>query len=250
MQIGNRLDKFLPSENGRSQRLAKRARNLGCQAFFHKSLITLLVSAEVTQNFLPTKPSGGDLLPHIVPITRPGILLGPLTHPGRRLWLAPAAPAPLPAPRFRGSIFDDAALSYLTVPYRFGGTGRDGIDCSGLVQQVFAKLGVELPRTAHQQYRLGVAVSRKALQVGDLLFFRTYAGFPSHVGIYLGRQLMLHASSRHRCVVLSNINLPYFRRHFIGARRILPAGTAPRLEPIAKGDTLQHSSVPSPEKGL
>jgi hypothetical protein len=58
------------------------------------------------------------------------------------------------------------------------------------------------------------------MRKGDLLFFRTYARFPSHVGIYLGDGKMIHASSRSRRVVVTSIDHPYYRKRFIGAKRI------------------------------
>jgi hypothetical protein len=58
------------------------------------------------------------------------------------------------------------------------------------------------------------------MQKGDLVFFRTYASFPSHVGIYLGDNRMIHASSRDRRVVISSVDTPYYRSRFIGAKRV------------------------------
>ena len=55
---------------------------------------------------------------------------------------------------------------------------------------------------------------------GDLLFFRTYAKYPSHVGIYLGNGKMVHASPRSHRVVVSSIDTPYFRKRYLGARRL------------------------------
>lgn len=112
------------------------------------------------------------------------------------------------------------AYSFIGTKYRFGGTSRKGLDCSSFVQQVFRELDVDLPRTAREQYRVGDAVAPGDLQKGDLLFFQTYARFPSHVGIYLGNNKMIHASSRDRRVVISSVDTPYYRSRFIGAKRI------------------------------
>jgi cell wall-associated NlpC family hydrolase len=144
------------------------------------------------------------------------------------------------------------AYSFLGTRYRFGGTSRRGIDCSGFVQNVFRELEVKLPRTAREQYWVGEKVAQYDLQKGDLLFFRTYASYPSHVGIYLGDNKMIHASSRDRQVVISPIT-SYYRSRFIGAKRL--AGLNPQLvkleelfagsgveeereEDVAKNDTL------------
>jgi peptidoglycan DL-endopeptidase LytE len=111
-----------------------------------------------------------------------------------------------------------SAFSFLGARYRFGGTSRNSLDCSSFVQQVFRELQISLPRTAREQFRTGEPVSYE-LQKGDLVFFRTYASFPSHVGIYLGDNKMIHASSRDRKVVISSMDTPYYRSRFIGAKR-------------------------------
>jgi len=112
------------------------------------------------------------------------------------------------------------AYGFLGIRYRFGGTTRRGIDCSSFVQQVFQEMDVDLPRTAREQFKIGYEVPPSDLQKGDLIFFRTYASFPSHVGIYLGNNRMIHASSANHRVVISSLNTPYYRARFIGAKRI------------------------------
>jgi cell wall-associated NlpC family hydrolase len=130
-------------------------------------------------------------------------------------------------PPFRQSLLpfpdgdlEEVALSFLSTPYLFGAENRNSTDCSGFTQQVFRQLGLKLPRTAREQFRLGEKVSAEGLQRGDLIFFRTYAQYPSHVGIYLQDGKMIHASRNKRKVIISNIDLPYFRNRYLGARRI------------------------------
>jgi cell wall-associated NlpC family hydrolase len=118
-----------------------------------------------------------------------------------------------------------SAFSFLGTRYRFGGNSRSGLDCSSFVQHVFRELDINLPRTAREQFWTGEPVTSYDLQKGDLVFFRTYASFPSHVGIYLGENKMIHASSRDRKVVISTMNTPYYRSRFIGAKRY------PKLNP-------------------
>jgi peptidoglycan DL-endopeptidase LytE len=113
-----------------------------------------------------------------------------------------------------------SAYSFLGARYRFGGSSRTSLDCSSFVQQVFRELDVNLPRTAREQFGVGEAVLPGELQKGDLVFFHTYARYPSHVGIYLGENRMIHASSRDRRVVISAMNTPYYLSRFIGAKRI------------------------------
>lgn len=107
------------------------------------------------------------------------------------------------------------------IPYRFGGSSLRGIDCSAYVQRAFGFIDVFLPRSARQQFKLGEPVEKDTLSIGDLVFFKTYAPFPSHVGIYIGEGLFIHASSKERKVTLSSLNTPYYLRRFIGARRLL-----------------------------
>jgi len=112
------------------------------------------------------------------------------------------------------------AFGFLGTRYRFGGTSRNGLDCSAFVQKVFNEMDINLPRTAREQYERGEVVPQGDMQKGDLVFFRTYASFPSHVGIYLGNNRMIHASSRDRRVVISSVDTPYYRSRFIGAKRV------------------------------
>lgn len=113
-----------------------------------------------------------------------------------------------------------SAYSFLGARYRFGGNSRTALDCSSFTQQVFREQKVTLPRTAREQFFVGNEVMRGDLQKGDLVFFQTYARFPSHVGIYLGNRKMIHASSRDRRVVISSMDTPYYTSRFLGARRI------------------------------
>jgi LysM repeat protein len=112
------------------------------------------------------------------------------------------------------------AYSFLGARYRFGGNSRTALDCSSFTQQVFREQKVSLPRTAREQFYVGNEVMRGDLQKGDLVFFQTYAQFPSHVGIYLGNRKMIHASSRDRRVVISTMDTPYYISRFLGARRV------------------------------
>lgn len=113
------------------------------------------------------------------------------------------------------------AKKMLHLPYRFGGNSFSGLDCSFFVKKVYSMVGIELPRSAREQFTMGVPVKKDELQPGDLVFFRTYAKFPSHVGIYLGDNLFIHASSRSKKVTIDSLEAPYYLSRFIGAKRIL-----------------------------
>ncbi len=127
------------------------------------------------------------------------------------------------------------AKKMLNVPYRFGGNTFMGIDCSAYVQKVFGFLDIHLPRSAREQFKIGESVSKEDLSIGDLVFFRTYASFPSHVGIYLGNNLFIHASSKNRKVSIDSLETPYYIRRFIGARRLFPEETMEKKETDEKG---------------
>jgi len=113
------------------------------------------------------------------------------------------------------------ARGMLSVPYRFGGTTLWGLDCSGFVQKTFAFLDLDLPRSAREQFREGAKVAKADLSPGDLVFFRTYANYPSHVGIYLGDNRFVHASSREKKVTVDSLDTPYYVKRYIGAKRLL-----------------------------
>lgn len=109
----------------------------------------------------------------------------------------------------------------LDIPYRFGGNSIMGIDCSAFVKKVYGLIGIDLPRSARLQFKEGEPIDKESLTIGDLVFFRTYASFPSHVGIYLGNNLFIHASSKYRKVSISSLTAPYYVKRYIGAKRLI-----------------------------
>jgi len=113
------------------------------------------------------------------------------------------------------------AKKFLDTPYRFGGNSLLGIDCSAFVQKVYAMIGINLPRSAREQFSEGAPVDTEKLSIGDVVFFRTYAPFPSHVGIYLGDNLFIHASSREKRVTIDSLTEPFYIKRFIGAKRFI-----------------------------
>lgn len=112
------------------------------------------------------------------------------------------------------------ARKYIGVPYVWGGTNPNGFDCSGFTQYVFAASGIKLPRTADDQYEVGLPVKSDQLQPGDLVYFSTYEPGPSHNGIYLGGGKFINASSS-RGVVIDRLDNDYWSSRYLGARRVI-----------------------------
>jgi cell wall-associated NlpC family hydrolase len=165
--------------------------------------------------------------------------------------LTPPAPTPdaqtEPAPmlqrlRDRGSELVVGAMAFLGVPYRRGGTGGAGFDCSGFTRHIFENsIGLVLPRRADDQaHAAGVTpIKRDELRPGDLVFFNTLKRTFSHVGIYIGDGKFIHSPRAGGAVRIEDMRIAYWQHRFTGARRVdavqRPAGsladpaTAPTL---------------------
>ncbi|OKP05601.1 bifunctional murein DD-endopeptidase/murein LD-carboxypeptidase [Xenorhabdus eapokensis] len=106
------------------------------------------------------------------------------------------------------------------VAYRLGGNTKRGIDCSAFVQRTFHdQFGMELPRSTSEQQNIGQTVSRSKLQAGDLVLFKTGA-HRRHIGIYIGNNQFVHASSSNG-VIVSKLTDTYWSKRYYGARRVL-----------------------------
>ena len=102
------------------------------------------------------------------------------------------------------------------------GSSIVSIDCSGFTMYVFAQVGIKLPHGATSQLSYGTEVSRSDLQPGDLVFFQDYGYTASHVGIYIGGDQFIHASSSYyngHCVVITSLSETYYNNHYLTARR-------------------------------
>lgn len=117
-----------------------------------------------------------------------------------------------------------AALRFLGLPYRLGATGQGAIDCSAFTRAVMQQIGINLPRTAREQYGAGTPVARGELRAGDLVFFNTLGNGISHVGVYLGNDQFAHANSYLGRSVIEKLSDVYYRFRYVGARRVLPSG--------------------------
>lgn len=117
------------------------------------------------------------------------------------------------------------AASYKGTPYRYGGTSRKGMDCSGLIYVAFQKEGRKLPRVSRAMAKKGKGVSLKNIRKGDLLFFKTGNSWRiNHVGLVSsvrnGEIFFLHATIK-RGVTVSSLSLKYWKRAFVKAKRVL-----------------------------
>ncbi|EJF30120.1 outer membrane lipoprotein [Enterobacter sp. Ag1] len=114
----------------------------------------------------------------------------------------------------------DQYASWKGVRYRLGGSSRAGIDCSAFVQRTFQEqFGLTLPRSTSEQQESGKSVSRNKLRTGDLVLFRA-GSTGRHVGIYIGNNQFVHASTSSG-VVISSMDEPYWKKRYNEARRVL-----------------------------
>jgi cell wall-associated NlpC family hydrolase len=105
-------------------------------------------------------------------------------------------------------------------PYREGGALPDGFDCSGLVQYVFARHGVAVPRDVRRQAAAGAPVDRGDIAPGDLVFFATSGSGPTHVGIAAGGDRFIHAPKSGDVVRVESMSAGYWTSRFVAARRL------------------------------
>lgn len=123
----------------------------------------------------------------------------------------------------RTSLIRDVVLSegksLLGTDYVLGADGDDAVDCSSLVQRMYRRVGLDLPRTAREQAAIGTAVKSADIEPGDLLFYR-WGKRGLHVAVYMPGDRILHASTSRREVVVTALNKTWKKR-LVGARRPL-----------------------------
>lgn len=112
--------------------------------------------------------------------------------------------------------------SFLGTPYKEGGSNKWGMDCSGFVMEVYKQYaGFKLPHSTEKLFKLVKKVDKEELGHGDLVFFTDYGFLPSHVGIYIGEGKFAHSTKGYG-VVVSSLDDEYYRKTYIGARRVIP----------------------------
>ena len=137
------------------------------------------------------------------------------------------------------------ADSWIGTAYRYGGEDKRGVDCSGLVMNVYNRaLGIKLPRNSAKQQEFCTGVSRNELSPGDLVFFSNNSGRINHVGMYIGAGNMIHASSS-RGVIISSLSEKYFMDRFHSAGRV-----DQYFAMLRKAANPDVRSVPSPDRPI
>jgi cell wall-associated NlpC family hydrolase len=112
------------------------------------------------------------------------------------------------------------AETLLGLPYREGGSLPDGFDCSGLVNYVFARHGLAVPRDVRRLALAGAEVPRGGIAPGDLVFFATTGDGPTHVGIAVGGGRFIHAPKSGDVVRIESMSASYWTSRFVAARRV------------------------------
>lgn len=115
------------------------------------------------------------------------------------------------------------AKDFIGVPYLWGGqSADDGFDCSGLTMTVYQLNGMNLPRHSMRQFDAGTSISKSDLRKGDLVFFaKKGTSRVSHVGIYIGNDKFIHASSQGKKIRIDCLSADYFSKQFVGAKTYL-----------------------------
>jgi len=125
-------------------------------------------------------------------------------------------------------------------------------DCSGFTYFTYGSMGIELPRVAKEQFKKGTPISKSELQKGDLVFFgNKRTGVATHVGIYIGNGKFEHASTAKKRVVVSSLNKPYYKKHYLGARRYHNFTTQynsySQYKPVQSAPTFKPTYTPKPK---
>lgn len=114
----------------------------------------------------------------------------------------------------------DTALAMVGRPYQYQGDSPDGFDCSGLVRYSYLSAGMDLPHGTSLLMKRTIPILARDMRRGDLLFFTQSGKKYSHVGILTTKNRFVHAPSTGKRVREESLDDPYWKKHFLGARRI------------------------------
>ena len=121
-----------------------------------------------------------------------------------------------------GGAIAEVAMGMVGTRYLYGGTDpAQGFDCSGLVYYAYGQAGYRVPRTSQELFRTVRKIAVGKADPGDLMFFQDQAKL-SHVGIYLGDGLFVHAPASGENVAIASLDSPYYRQHLVAVGRLLP----------------------------
>lgn len=128
-----------------------------------------------------------------------------------------------PSQMGQGQAIADFALQFVGYPYVYGGSSPSGFDCSGFTSYVYKQFGYSINRTASAQLDNGYAVSMSELQPGDLVMFKkgSTSKRATHVGLYIGNNQFVHASTSSVGVIISSMSEAYYTTGFVGGRRLV-----------------------------
>lgn len=125
----------------------------------------------------------------------------------------------------KSDLIEKKAKKLLGKKYLWGATGPNKFDCSGFTQCIYNKIGIKIPRVSKNQAKIGEYIPFNKLKKGDLIFFegsKEKEGQVSHVGIYLGHNNFIHASSKAKEVIISNFKKnPFYKKRFLWGRKII-----------------------------
>jgi cell wall-associated NlpC family hydrolase len=122
------------------------------------------------------------------------------------------------SPDFGNSIVT-YAKKFLGAPYKWGASNGKSFDCSGYAMYIYKNFDINLGHGADDQFSTGAKVAKEDLQLGDAVFFTTYKKGASHVGIYVGNNKFIHASSSGGSVIITDLDSAYYKARYLGARR-------------------------------
>jgi len=130
--------------------------------------------------------------------------------------------APVAVSRKPGVRISNDARAMVGIPYRYGGSSpATGFDCSGLVYYTYTQNGIPVPRTSQELFRAAKKIALGEAREGDIVFFQDQAKL-SHVGIYVGDGLFVHAPASGRSVSIASLELPYYQQNLVAVGRLLP----------------------------
>lgn len=123
----------------------------------------------------------------------------------------------------KGQEIADFALQFKGYPYVHGGSSPKGFDCSGFTSYIYKQFGYSINRTCSGQLDNGTPVSMSELQPGDIVIFKkgNSSSRATHVGLYIGNNQFIHASTAKVGVIINNLSDYYYTTGFVGGRRIV-----------------------------